>query len=392
MSSPLTVLYLLSGLAIEGPLGGIERFTITLAQALDLKRIRPVVCGLWDYGTPYDHKWVQILREQKVEAFIATPWQERQPVDAFFKAYQEIKKADLPRVDVIHSQSQFGDVMAALLKKPLGARCLVRSIHEEVEWIKRPALRLLLTNLYLPLAFDCEIGIADAIGRRLDHRPLARLVRRKSEVIYNSVNIERIEGRSVCDREAKRQALGIPPGVILVCSIGRLAPQKGYRILLQAAARILTFNPNVYFLIAGEGAQRAELEALQKQLQLGENVRFLGARDDPEALLSASDLLVHSSLWEGLPTVIMESMIIGTPVVATDLPAGRQLIGNNQRGWLARANDPEALAQTILTALASSPSTRAERAHQARLYIRSRYTIEQVARQHMELYQKLISK
>ena len=388
-ASPLTVLYMLSGLAIEGPLGGPERLTAALVQALDPRVIKPVVCGLWDYGTPYDQKWVKLLRNQGIETFLAAPWQEHRPLQAFFNAYQQVKKTPLPRVDIIHSQSQFGDVMALLLKRSLGARCLVRSVHEEVEWIKRPARRLLLTHFYLPARFDCEIGISDEIARRLNRRPVARMLGRQSPAIYNSVHIERIEQRSRCDRAAKRQSLGIPPGASLVCSIGRLATQKGYAILLQAAAQIKAARPDIYFVIAGEGPERARFEALHQQLGLGNTLRFLGAREDPEEIISAADLLVQASLWEGLPTVIMESMVIGTPVAATALPGMRQLIGDNQRGWLTPVHDPDGLAQGILQALEADASTKAERTRQAGIYIRTHYSIERVAAQHTALYQYL---
>jgi glycosyltransferase involved in cell wall biosynthesis len=389
---PIRVLFLTAGFAVEGPLGGIERFTTTLAQAFDRRAVQPIVCGLWDFDTPYDQAWVRLLRRRGIEAFIAAPWRERSPLIALLAACRAIPAHVRHAVDIIHSQSEFGDPIALLLRSKLQARALVRSVHEEVEWRKRPWRRILFTNLCYPLGFDCEIGISTQIGLELDRRPLARLLGRQAPVFTNAIDVERVERRSQCDQALKRRELGVPNDAVLVCSIGRLAPQKGYAVLLQAAAEVLRHNPHVHFLVAGEGALRTELEALRQHLGIEAHMRFLGARSDVEQILAAADLFVHPSLWEGLPTAIMESMVVGIPVVATALAGSRQLVGANERGMLTTPGDAAALAASILQAVAMPRSVWATITEHAKSFVIANYSIQAVAARHTQLYHRLLNR
>jgi glycosyltransferase involved in cell wall biosynthesis len=99
------------------------------------------------------------------------------------------------------------------------------------------------------------------------------------------------------------------------------------------------------------------------------------------------DIFVSSSRWEGLPTVIMESMAAGTPVVATAIPGNMDLIEEGVNGWLAPVEDAQALAQAILSAL-KSPATRKAFALNSRKRVKS-YGIQWVARQYEGLYDEL---
>ena len=134
----IRVLEIINGFAVEGPLGGVERFGIELAQALDPARIDPVVCGLWQWGTPYEARWIAQLRSQEIVAFAATPKRDDSPYRNFLAALRQTSAQIEQPVDIIHSHSEFGDVAALLLRRRLGARAVVRTVHNEREWPKRP--------------------------------------------------------------------------------------------------------------------------------------------------------------------------------------------------------------------------------------------------------------
>jgi glycosyltransferase involved in cell wall biosynthesis len=112
-----------------------------------------------------------------------------------------------------------------------------------------------------------------------------------------------------------------------------------------------------------------------------------GARRDIEQILPCLDLFVSSSLWEGFPTVIMESMAAGIPIVATDIPGSRDLIRDRQNGWTAPPADAQALARAIRAALEDEPSRRefSERNRQQA----GQFAIEAVSTEYEKVYATL---
>lgn len=388
---PARVLEIISGFAVEGPLGGIERFGIELAQRLDRTQVEPIVYGLWSYEAPYEERWLRKLRESGIEAFMPAVWSEEAPYRAFVRTVREARRhLRGQRVDIIHSHCQFGDVAALLLRRQLGATALVRTVHNEREWGRRPGRRLLLTNLLFPIVFDAELAVSQKVVDNLQGRPLSRLLRRPVHKAYNSLNFARIEQVSV-DRAAKKQSLGIPPDASVVGTIGRLMPQKGYHVLLKAAEIVLARRPETYFLIIGRGELEEELRELAAALNIEHRVIFTGPRTDIEELLPIMDLFANSSLWEGLPTAILESMAARVPVIATRVSGNTELIEDGVTGRLVMPEDAEGLARGIMEMLAASPEERAAMCAKAYAYVRANFSIDQVARQHEALYRELVN-
>lgn len=134
----------------------------------------------------------------------------------------------------------------------------------------------------------------------------------------------------------------------LVGGLGRLAEQKGFHVLLRAARLVLSQEPKVRFAIAGEGPLRAALERETSVLGLTEKFAFIGFRSDPTNFIAALDVFISSSLWEGLGLALAEAMLLGKPVVATNLPATAELVGPQGVGRLVPPNDPGALAGETL--------------------------------------------
>jgi len=142
----------------------------------------------------------------------------------------------------------------------------------------------------------------------------------------------------------------------LVLALGRLHPNKGFDLLLEALAA----TRGISLWVAGDGAQRRQLERLASRLGIAERVRFLGWRDDVPALLAQTDLLVCPSLHEPLGNVVIEAWSAGVPVIATasDGPAG--LITDGENGVLVPlpntpGGGPQALASAIERVLADAP-------------------------------------
>jgi glycosyltransferase involved in cell wall biosynthesis len=136
----------------------------------------------------------------------------------------------------------------------------------------------------------------------------------------------------------------------VVLGVGRLAPQKGFDVLLRAAAtaRWRERRPVPCVVIAGEGPLASDLADLAREFEV--DARWLGRHDDVPALLATADVFVLPSRWEGQPLVLQEALRGGRPIVASDVGGVRDLTGDDA-AVLIPPNDPEALAQAVLAVL-----------------------------------------
>jgi glycosyltransferase involved in cell wall biosynthesis len=132
---------------------------------------------------------------------------------------------------------------------------------------------------------------------------------------------------------------------------GRLRPQKDFPTLLRAFSHVRAKRP-ARLLILGEGPERERLEALARELELSGDVSLPGATSNPYAYMARSTAFILSSRWEGLPTVLIEAMSCGAPVVATDCPSGpREILAGGRYGALVPVGDVQALAAAMDDAL-----------------------------------------
>lgn len=144
--------------------------------------------------------------------------------------------------------------------------------------------------------------------------------------------------------------------VPLIIAIGRLTRPKDFSTLIRAIAELRN-NRDARLMILGEGEERDALALLTKELGVDDCVQMPGFAANPYAYLARASLFVLSSQWEGLPTVLIEALALGVPVVATDCESGpREILANGRYGRLAPVNDSTALAAQMLAALEQSKS------------------------------------
>ena len=146
----------------------------------------------------------------------------------------------------------------------------------------------------------------------------------------------------------QRQGWGTRP---IILNVAREEPQKGQRLLISALPSVLERRPDTLLVIAGRaGRSSAHLDAGIRDLGIGGSVQRLGVRTDVADLLSAADVFAFPSLFEGLGGAAVEALGLGLPIVASDIPALRELIGDDG-GWLVPTGDTEALAAALGDAL-----------------------------------------
>ncbi len=349
MDEALSVLHIVAGFSLE-TLGGVERYAFDLSSALVRRGLHVGIAGIWQFGTPYEVDWVQRLNAAGVETFVGCPKDERVPLRNLIASIAQLKhQLTGRRFKIIHSQQEFGDVVALALRRTTQARLLVRSVHNDIEWRVRPLRRWLLSNALFPLTFDVECGITPAISTRLDRRPVAALLGHRAVLIPNAIDFSRFVNIQT-DCASARRALGWPTDAYIAGNVGRLTEQKGQIYLIDAVARLRGRLPHLRTYIIGEGELRTALQSRIAQLNLQDVVTLTGSLPNIADAYRAMDVFVSSSLWEGLPTVILEAMAMHTPVVATDIEGTRYLIRHEHTGLLAPPADPDALADAILRA------------------------------------------
>jgi glycosyltransferase involved in cell wall biosynthesis len=391
MIKRICVFEIISSFDVEGGGGGLTRFAITLSRHLNPERFQPVVCALWDRGSEVERWHIKDLNTNGIEAFCCAQWDEQHPYRSFFHAYRGLRTSlQQQRADILHSHSEFSDMAVLLLKLEGRAPLLVRTMHNELRaiWKRRPLRRLLFSKTLEPLLFDVELGVSFFIKENLDGRWLAKRLGRKARAIPNALDVQRFRGGTEM-RQTIRCELGIPVDAYVVGSVGRLSEQKGFDLLVEAAAEVVKTDPEVHFVIVGDGVEAQALRQQASDLGLASRVIFTGQRKDVEALISAMDLFACSSRWEGLSTVLMEAMAAGVPIVATDIPGNRELLRDGENAWLVPTENAMALAVGLRKAL-QSPDVCREFAHQAQADVQ-KFGIEAVATQHEMLYLDLLS-
>lgn len=353
MKNRIKVLHLFYTFDVEVGGGGLSLFAIELGKHTDIERFEIQLCSLGYYDTDLGKERIRRLNEQGLISFEATNWDDQHPYKSFKNAYQYLQsKLYKNPVDIIHSHSEYTDITAILLKLSRSSKRIIRTVHYgyKVEWSTKPVRRLLLTNLIYPIMFDKEVGINQQNTQRLNDRSFARIMRRNSIRIPNAISTDRFKNINVNTKE-KKNSLGIPAESMLIGSVGRLADQKGYVYLLDAAAKLLAEKPDLYFIFVGDGPLAEEHKNQAHALGIEQNVIFTGGRTDVEELLACFDLFVSSSLWEGLPTVLLEAMAAGVPIIATDIPGTNELIEHNYNGLLVEPYNPDSLKTGILNLL-----------------------------------------
>jgi glycosyltransferase involved in cell wall biosynthesis len=204
----------------------------------------------------------------------------------------------------------------------------------------------------------------------------------KVEVVYNAVDTERA---AVEAPPGLREQLGGSATRPLVLTPARLNPQKGHRVLLEAIAGV----PDALFLLAGDGPERAPLEAQAERLGVADRVRFLGRREDVPQLLAACDVFALPSLYEGSSLAVLEAMAAGIPIVSSAIGGTEELIDDGRSGLLVEPGDAEELAAALRRVLGDE-ELRRSLAARARERVEAGLTREQMANRIAAVYRKLL--
>ena len=359
-------------------LGGTERHVSNLVRLLDRSRFEVHLACLGRFG--------EFLESVERECGVVAEYPIHRlygPV-TLWRQLQFARDVRRRRIQVVHTYGFYANVFGLPAARLAQAPLIVASIRDTGDHLS-PSRRWL--QRLACLFADCVLVNAEAVRQRLIEEGFPA---HKVAVIPNGINLGGFTSRQ--GREALRRGLGLPAFGPLVTVVARLNPMKGIEHFLEAAERISARLPETRFLVVGDcepspgqPSYRASLEALSARLGLSGRVLFLGFRSDVADLLAASTVSVLPSLSEGLSNVLLESMAVGVPVVATRVGGNPEAVEHGVTGLLVAPGDAPGLAHAV-TLLLEHPHLARCYGDAARQRVHERFSDQQMVRATEDFY------
>ncbi|HFK2923142.1 TPA: glycosyltransferase [Aeromonas hydrophila] len=296
-----------------------------------------------------------------------------------FKAYwQAIKLLNQYKPDVVHSHMVHANIFARLLRLFVPFPKLICSAHSVNEGGGGRLLAYRFTERLCDLNTNVSQEAVEAFIKQ------GAVSAGRMKVMHNGIDMERFYFNATI-RNKLRSQLGIDDNNILLISVGRLTAAKDYKNLLVAFAMLSSRFNNIKLVIIGEGEEKEYLTTIASAQGISEQVHFLGLRYDVEDWMSAADIFVLSSAWEGFGLVVAEAMATELVVVATDCGGVREVVGS--AGLLAPPKNSQQLFTKIEQAMMLSPLEREAMTKEARTRVINHYSIETISLHWLTLYQ-----
>ncbi|CAN5338469.1 glycosyltransferase family 4 protein [soil metagenome] len=309
---------------------------------------------------------------------------------AFYKLYRLIKKG---RYHIVHTHSSKAGVLGRLAAKLAGTPLIVHTLHSLVfhdyqpwfinrAWWMTKKICAPVTDYFISVS---EVIVEKAIAAGID-KP------EKFRTIYSGMELDWFLN-SKFDSAKVREEFGIPLDVPVVGKIARLFPLKGHDQLMDAAPEIVKRVPQVRFFLIGDGVLLEHLQKRAQEYGILDNFVFAGLIDRtriPE-MISAMDVVVHTSLREGLARVLPQSLAMGKPCVSFDIDGAREVVIDDYTGYLVEPFDSVGLADKVARLL-EDRELREKFGANGRVHVDPNFRTEKMVADISEVYQMLLEK
>jgi glycosyltransferase involved in cell wall biosynthesis len=309
---------------------------------------------------------------------------------AFWKIYNLIRKG---RYHIVHTHSSKAGVLGRIAAWLAGTPIIVHTLHSLVfhdyqPWFINKSWRGIkkmcapITDFFISVS---EIIVQKAIKAGVD-KP------EKFRTIYSGMELDWFLNAKFDSKKVRRD-FGIPEDAPVVGKIARLFPLKGHDQLMDAAPEIVKRIPNVRFFLIGDGILFEHLQKRATEYGILENFVFAGLIDRkriPE-MISAMDVVVHTSLREGLARVLPQALAMGKPCVSFDIDGAPEVVINDKTGYLVQAYDDKGLAEAISRIL-ENPELRKQMGENGRQHVNPKFRAETMVKEIAEVYEMLLKK
>jgi len=293
-----------------------------------------------------------------------------------------LKVIDRKQIDILHlhgyGATTFGRLAGAMRRLPA-------ILHEHANLTDTPWFQKVADRMLEPVT-DIAIAVSQSTAEFVVHA--RQLPAHKVKVVYLGVPLEEFSrARSTEEIRAARAELGIQPDDFAIGSVTRLHDSKGNSYLVDAAALVLAERPRAKFHLVGEGPLLGALQEQARALDLGDRFVFAGFARDVARAVSAFDISVFPSLWEGTPLTVFEALAMGKPIVATDADGLLDVLTDGRDALIVPKRDAPALAGGIVRLIddAAARSRLGQRARETG----KQYDIAAFVRKMEQLYELL---
>lgn len=355
-----------------GP-GGAEHVVVHIARGLNRQRFEVAVLSIWrrvgsDLEQLLDHSDVQVSYLGKSSGFDGRIYQRLHRV---LKDY---------RPDVVHTHLHVlrYALPSMLLLRQMSCLHTVHNLAErEIEPRARCIQRYALTHGLCPVAVSKEVAVSleQCYGIR------------NSRVIPNGIPTSDYSVSRISRSEWRRRE-GFRDDQILFVCVARFAPQKNHALLLKAFSGRPASDPRAHLVLIGEGDLHEQLTEHAASLGLTHKIHFLGLRTDIADALSATDVFVLSSDWEGNPLSVMEAMAAGLPIVSTAVGGVPDLFTNEKEGILVPPGNASRLSNAMAALLAST-ETRRSMGMGGQARAKNHFDVSRMIREYEQIYESL---
>jgi len=293
-----------------------------------------------------------------------------------------LKVIDRKHIDILHlhgyGATTFGRLAGAMRRLPT-------ILHEHANLTDTPWFQKVADTALEPVT-DIALAVSQSTA---DFVIRARQIpASKVKVVYLGVPLEEFSrARSDDEVRAAREELAIAPGDFAIGTVTRLHDSKGNSYLVEAARVVLNERPNARFFVVGEGPLREPLEQQARALNMGDRFVFVGFAKDVARVVSAFDVSVFPSLWEGTPLTVFEALAMGKAIVATDADGLVDVLTHERDAIIVPKRDVRALAAGLIRVM-DEPQTR-DRIRAAAYQTGKQYDIAAFVRKMERLYDLL---
>ena len=370
-AEPIRVLHLRDSPWVDGP----GRTILETASHLDPARVDYHI-GAFVMPGQERHAMVEGARARGAKVHVIN---DRPGLDKRLVA-DIVELIERHRIDILHTSEFRSNVLSLLCRR----HCKPITVTTAHGWIANDLRGRIfrVADKALLRQFDAVILVSHAMRRLV---PRWWLPQSRTHVLHNALVLESYGKEILAGGRPQRD----PNAPIRVLNVGRLSPEKGQQLLLQAFAAVLKDHPNMELVFAGIGPLEDALRATARDLGIQDKVVFRGYVADMPALYAECDLVVQSSFTEGLPNVILEAAYLRMPIVATAVGGTPEVIEHRRSGWLIK---PHSLAELTdgLRRFVGDPAYFRGMADQAHLNVRERFSFAARTESLTQLYRRLM--
>jgi len=372
------ILYARSSATFAGP----ERYLLELATALPEFGFSSEFLALYRRNPEGPEVHPLVAHAYRI-GLTAAQWPDSGPISVR-AVFQLARLLRLGEYIILHCQDYKTDLIGILAAR-LVRMPAVATVHLHTQTTWRLRLYRLLDLIALRL-FDRVIAVSEAIRQEF---LAAGFSPDRVVTVHNGLDVTQFESSLESARGSwRKQNEDTREPTIAV--FGRLDPQKRQHDFLLAAKQVHAARPEARFLLVGDGPDRSVLWQFAEQLGLAHHVHFAGHQTNIAQWLQSTDVVVLSSVREGLPYVLLEALALARPVVATAVGGIPEVITHGETGLLVPPRNPAALADAILKLL-NHPTEAARLGQQGRERVLRDFSATEMARRTAEVYRRVLA-